>query len=473
MVETVADEEATEELRVPEIQSSLSKAEWIRCDRGREVALVIPGDRIEDPGDLSELQMASEEGREPVAVGIHGQGQLSIDLEALRTRFQSQSVLVLDTHVSIQDSLGGATRNDLDQRPIVLRKPESDAGELSDFFRRLLIDGGAARLGGDAVTMGEFASCTDPLSGFAAAAQDPDWAERALIGNSRRWRIPLPGGQWLALLWVPSGRFMMGSPEGEAGRCAHEGAPRVVEIDHGFWMGQTPVTQRQYQAVMQTNPSVFKESGEDAPVENVDYQDALRFCERLQKLCDEKRITPDGAEDSWKFLLPTEAQWEYCCRAGDEGPFSVDYYGAAWFSEAGAAEGSAYSAESLPDYFDGTSSVWTPVRNRWGFYNMHGNVWEWCRDNFDSQGDRRSHADVDPEGPSPGEARVVRGGSWLNVVRHHRCAFRYGRPESQRGNDIGFRIVLASGASPSEERASKNKRAGGSGFWARLFRRNG
>ena len=141
--------------------------------------------------------------------------------------------------------------------------------------------------------------------------------------------ISLPNGAMLDMIWIPAGNFTMGSPESEVGHYNDEGPQTQVTLSQGFWLGKTPVTQGQYQAVMGNNPSCFAAAGADAPVEQVSWDDAMAFC---QKLTEQER-TAGHLPEGYALTLPTEAQWEYACRAGTTGPYAGDLDGMAWYNK--------------------------------------------------------------------------------------------------------------------------------------------
>ncbi len=214
---------------------------------------------------------------------------------------------------------------------------------------------------------------------------------------------------------IQAGTFLMGSPESEDGRGGNE-VLHEVTLTRDFEIADTPVTQAQYEAVMGSNPSLFSGSGFDAPVEQVSWEDAVAFCEKL------------SAEDpDWTYRLPTEAEWEYACRAGTSGPYNVD---GASLDELG--------------WHDGNAGWKThPVRekrpNAWGLHDCHGNVFEWCQDWYTVHlGDS---AVTDPQGPEGGDDRVLRGGSWSRYARACRSASRIRYDPGLRDSCIGFRPV--------------------------------
>ncbi len=225
-----------------------------------------------------------------------------------------------------------------------------------------------------------------------------------------------PGG--LIFNHIPAGSFTMGRAKGEEGRYDDE-TPHEVSLTQDFWMAEAPVTQAQWIAVMGgRNPSNFTESGEDAPVERVSWKDATAYCVKLNEL---------ELDEEWEYALPTEAQWEYACRAGTTKRFNVkgaDLADLGWFED---------SSDSR------THPVKQNKPNAWGLYDLHGNVREWCQDWFTKN--LAPEPATDPQGPESGALRVVRGGGWGDPARRCRSAFRDGGVPSYQGSDLGFRPV--------------------------------
>ena len=234
--------------------------------------------------------------------------------------------------------------------------------------------------------------------------------------------------------WICPGQFLMGcDPEDEHGY-SREKPQHEVTLTEGFWLGETPVTQAQWKAVMGQNPSRFE--GDLRPVEKVSWEESRDFALRLNERFAGLHAT-----------LPTEAQWEYACRAGTQTAFS---------------DGSACTEPNGNDpaldrlgWFDGNSDNRThDVKekgrsNGWGLHDMHGNVWEWCADEWreDAYRSRQGRA-VDPEVSPDGESasRVVRGGSWFILARYCRAAYRSRIDPGDRGYVLGLR--LAAGQEP-------------------------
>jgi formylglycine-generating enzyme required for sulfatase activity len=251
------------------------------------------------------------------------------------------------------------------------------------------------------------------------------------------WMEPLGEGVALTMVSIPPGRFVMGSPPDEAWRRDNEGPQHLVELE-GFWMGQTPITQAQWRQVMGTNPSKFQGDRADRdqrPVERVIWEEAMAFCAKLSE------------RTGRHYSLPSEAQWEYACRAGTTTPF---HCGATLISElANFNAASNYGAAPKGDDRGKSSPVGQFPANRWGLLDLHGNVWEWCLDDWHSSYDgapedgrawleRQGSSRREPEGR--GGARLLRGGSWYRNPRGCRSAYRYRLHPGLRNNDCGFRV---------------------------------
>jgi formylglycine-generating enzyme required for sulfatase activity len=234
---------------------------------------------------------------------------------------------------------------------------------------------------------------------------------------------------------IPAGIFKMGSVPSEPERGDDEGPQHEVKLTKGFYMGVHSVTQRQFELVMGHNPSYFqsaKGGGPDFPVENVSWEEAVDFCTRLMELPAEK-------EAGRSYRLPTEAEWEYACRAGQPTPFNSGLTISS--REANFNGNYPYGQASRGPYLERTSRVGSYPPNSFGLYDMHGNVWEWCADYYDRQFYRHSPR-FDPQGPASGTLRVVRGGSCYNIGRFCRSAYRFGIAPANRDLDVGFRVVM-------------------------------
>jgi formylglycine-generating enzyme required for sulfatase activity len=246
----------------------------------------------------------------------------------------------------------------------------------------------------------------------------------------------------MALVYIPPGKFLMGSPKSEGGS-ASEKPQHEVEITRGFYLGKYEVTQGEYEAVMRTNPSYFSAGGggkqtvqgKDTsrfPVDTVSWQDAKDFCRKLTERERKEGKLPPNEECG----LPTEAEWEYACRGGTKKQQAY-HYGATLSPK--EANINIVGAQQLGR----TEKVGSYEPNGFGLYDMHGNVWEWCEDRYNEKEYQRGKC-KDPSGPLGGSSRVVRGGGWFNVARGCRSAHRYAYSPDDRRYDLGFRVTRRS-----------------------------
>ena len=225
----------------------------------------------------------------------------------------------------------------------------------------------------------------------------------------------------IKLRWIPPGAFLMGSPEDEEERFKDEGSQHAVTLSRGYFLAETPCTQALWQAVMGDNPSAFQ--GADRPVESVSWDDCQRFIENLNRRVPGLHVR-----------LPTEAEWEYACRAGTTGArYADDLRDVAWYS---------YNTGG------GTHPVAAKRANPWGLYDTLGNVWEWCVDFWDDH--YPEGAVTDPSGPPQGRSRVIRGGSWGGDALDVRAAGRFGNRPDVRVNYLGFRLARGHQAGQAE-----------------------
>jgi formylglycine-generating enzyme required for sulfatase activity len=255
------------------------------------------------------------------------------------------------------------------------------------------------------------------------------WADKSGPATRKRFyravEFPAPTN----MVFIPPGAFRMGSPTDEVGRDEFEGPQMEVTISRGYWMGKYEVTQGEYLPVMGTNPS-FYTGDSNRPVEKVSWNNATNYCSKFTR--QERatgRIPTNGV-----CRLPTEAEWEYACRAWTSTRFS---YG----DDPGYTNLTDY-AWYVANWEHSTHPVGQKLPNPRGLQDMHGNVWEWCSD---WAGRYPGGIVLDPQGPATGSFRVVRGGSCAWVARGCRSAVRSDGYDPPGGVGIGFRVVLAPG----------------------------
>jgi len=239
------------------------------------------------------------------------------------------------------------------------------------------------------------------------------------VAPSKKKAFTIPDLE-LEMLWCKPGIFTMGSPLSEADRSDDE-TQHAVTLTKGFWLGKHEVTQAQWQSIMGSNPSKFK--GANLPVEKVSWDDVASFCAKLTERERKAGRLPEG----YAYQLPTEAQWEYACRAGTRTAYSF---------------GAAITAKQANHDNDvgQTTAVGSYPANAWGFHDMHGNVYEWCRDWYDDYPDGSVR---NPMGPAAGSVRGFRGGSWLFRARDARSATRFRNVPVYRFDNLGFRLSFS------------------------------
>lgn len=269
------------------------------------------------------------------------------------------------------------------------------------------------------------------------AGVPPDWASQWGEDEGGPFAAFEVGHVVVRMRWIPPGQFLMGSPDDEEGRWDHEGPQQLVTVPRGFWMFETPCTQELWQEVMSDNPSRFVSP--KRPVEHVSWNDCQTFMEQISH-----RVA------GLSLQMPTEAEWEYACRAGTT---TATYRGdleILGLNNAPVLDDIAWYGGNCGvnfDLEDGVSTGWKEKQhefetgatrlvrlklpNRWGLYDMLGNVWEWCADRW------RDRYDVEPMSAS----RVIRGGSWSSTARDARAACRGRFTPGSRNYDLGFRCV--------------------------------
>ncbi len=277
---------------------------------------------------------------------------------------------------------------------------------------------------------------SSPIPASAARFPDlfpADWADAWGEDEFGVWMALAYGDLSQRFRWIRPGTFLMGSPENEPERYGDE-AQHQVTLSRGYWLADTACTQALWQAVMGKNPSHFQADPRQ-PVESVSWEDVQQFIDKLNA-----RVPGLSAR------LPSEAEWEYACRAGTTTPFSfganispeqVNYNGE--YPYAGGEKG-VYRRRTVP--------VGSLPPNPWGLHEMHGNVWEWCQDWY---GDYPREPVIDPWGPEEGADRVLRGGSWVHYGWDVRSAHRDWYEPAYRYFSLGFRLALGQGAGPAGE----------------------
>jgi sulfatase modifying factor 1 len=256
--------------------------------------------------------------------------------------------------------------------------------------------------------------------------------------GTRAGQSRIDNGLSTELLWIPPGEFVMGSPMDEKDRSDDEDQVHVTLTD-GFWLGRHAVTQSEWQRVMQTIPwhrKHYVQESNDYPATCVSWNDARTFCDELTKQERAAGRLPSGRQ----YLLPTEAQWEYACRGGTTSRFSYgdndsDLSDYAWWGGI-VGNGNATSEQHA-------HPVGQKKANPFGLKDMHGNIWEWCRDVYSD----KLPGGVNPEALAGGPFRVKRGGSWGGVARLCRSANRRGLVQSGTSDEgdgfVGFRLALS------------------------------
>jgi formylglycine-generating enzyme required for sulfatase activity len=260
-------------------------------------------------------------------------------------------------------------------------------------------------------------ACIAALVGGCDKAQQKDLPKPAAIDNPQAQPKDWTNSIGMKFVWISPGSFIMGSPKNEEGRSDDE-IQHAVTLSKGFFMGIHLVTQEQWKEIMNNNPSHFK-GKKNLPVDTVSWEECQEFIKKLRE------------KDNKPYRLPTEAEWEYGCRAGTRTAYNfgnnsdiLNEY--AWFAE-----------NNVPNT---THGVGQKTPNAWGLHDMHGNLWEWCQDWY---GDYPQNEVVDPQGPNTGKFRILRGGSWGDGPAFCRSAFRARTEPSDRNNTCGFRLCFS------------------------------
>lgn len=353
----------------------------------------------------------------------------------------------------------------------------SDMGFLSG-AHKTAGEGGSSKMasaGGDRTESraGGHAGVSKPVEGRRIQVIDVD---KPVEGAS--WKLPLPGDAMINMMWIKPGTFLMGSPASETGRKADEGPETEVTLSKGYWLGKTEVTIGQWKAVtghslrdqvisMLNDDTVYDFGGtrgllrdfmhfdrndpdkimanedDSLPMYFVSWSNAVEFCKGLTKRERAAGRLPEGYE----YNLPTEAQWEFACRAGTAdatfgGPLVVEGGHApvleniSWY---GGNSAIGYTGKKLGRSAAGPRNAGEKTANAWGLQDMYGNLWEWCRDWY---GPYPGGKVIDPVGSATGTGRVNRGGSWGSGAADERSANRAKNPQPEKSAYRGFRIAL-------------------------------
>lgn len=246
----------------------------------------------------------------------------------------------------------------------------------------------------------------------------------------------------LKLVWCPPGTFTMGSQPGEDEYRTNEGQVETT-LSRGFWIGKYEVTQGEWEQLMKSNPSEFSSTGQAKykifgkvtlrfPVESLLVEEAVDFCQRLT----EQERAAGRLPTNWEYALPTEAQWEYACRAGTTTATAFgDQLGSVDANFKGFVP---YNGAKRGPFLFRTTNVGTYRGNAWGIHDMHGNVWEFCAGWYTDE----ARGGSDPEPATSGTYRIGKGGSWFHDGRYSRSAFRYWIEPEMRQGTVGFRVAL-------------------------------
>lgn len=390
-----------------------------------------------------------------IAGGCPSCGASTADLEELQRLINAKAVLELERQQLVIEqkiaSITGGLSGGLSRSgslgaavPVVNLAAGQDpgvSGSLSSASRSVRM--GTAALPEVSLEVRPDPGAYGSLSGALGSARLSEVAVPEYVAPSRRQSAPtasfdgivlhLPKGLIMELVRCPAGSFAMGSPQTELGRFKILGLftnehMHQVSLTSDFYMARYAVTQEQYEAVMSGNPSRFT-GDKTRPVDSVTWQNAMEFCKQLNDRCG-LEIPAD-----YRISLPTEAQWEYACRAGSVTGFNNG-------TELTSKRGSCANLDKLAWYKGNSEKITHPVGqklpNAWGLYDMLGNVSEWCSDRYKvALGDA-----TDPNGSVIGMCRAARGGSWLNNAVRCRSAARYGFEPRRSIAQLGFRVAI-------------------------------
>jgi formylglycine-generating enzyme required for sulfatase activity len=406
---------------------------------------------------------------------LSGATELRVRLEPPTAAIQAKLSGELDALIARQilDELTVEQKSRLARQVIRLA---DDAHDLPE--RRFVLLRKAARLAIDAkddVLIASLAAVFGEEYDLGVSQTDESWLRQFVASgdllsaasasnNSKETASSIENSIGMKLVRIPAGQFMMGSPDDEKDRDRDEVA-HSVQITRPFYLSVYETTQQEFKDVLGRNPSWFSSSGggkdkvaatntDRFPVEKISWCDAVEFCNALS----EKESLPpyyvlegvtrdaDGAITDISdvkipggrgYRLPTEAEWEYACRAGTTTPF---HFGSLPTGNEANTNGYSYGAAGAGPNLARTAEVGAYSPNAFGLYDMHGNVWEWCQDWYGDTYYRSSPAE-DPPGPDAGIHRVLRGGSWFNFPRNARAAYRFRSQPINRDHNLGFRMA--------------------------------
>ncbi len=249
--------------------------------------------------------------------------------------------------------------------------------------------------------------------------------------QAQYYRQDLGNGVFIDMVAIPEGKFQMGTPDSEPNRQSNESPQHQVTVP-SFYLAKYPITQAQYKAIMAQNPSHFQ--GSDLPVEMVSWNNAVEFCQKLAQ------------NTKQAYRLPSEAEWEYACRAGTTTPF---HFGDTITTDLANYNGDyTYGNGPKGEFRQKTTPVGSFPPNAWGLYDMHGNVWEWCQDVWHGNYDNAPTDGTAWETGGNPNIRVLRGGSWGNFPRNCRSGQRRGNDWGDRYYNYGFRVAVSQLPSP-------------------------
>jgi formylglycine-generating enzyme required for sulfatase activity len=363
-------------------------------------------------------------GCDPLRVAwVFGSGQ---DSRGYRLR-QVGELFVLEQTDSPDQAGGEAGGTPLSLAPLrinlpmlTIESPQAEANDAAVFRRRTIAIQDRLEIPQPERT--PLIITTDHAALTVDAVTRPPWAHTIGRDGYGLYAEFSVGDHTQRMRWLQPGRFPMGSPPDEPERRDNELQHEVV-LTEGFWLADTASTQGLWQAVMGDNPSEFK-GDDNRPVENVSWSDCMKFIGRINSMI-----------PGLNLRLPSEAQWEYACRAGTTTPFSFGTQITTW--QVNYNGNYPYHGGKKGECRERTVAVKSLPANNWGLYEMHGNVWEWCSDWL---GDYPAGTAIDPRGPDTGVYRVLRGGSWSDFGRDVRSADRDGYVPGLRGRVIGLRL---------------------------------